>query len=50
MEKGCPETVSGGPETLSGEAKHVKKPVKQEIQAKNGNLAAKAGPGLGKSL
>ena len=43
MEKGCPETVSG-------EAKSVKKPIKQEIQAENGNLAAKAGPGLGKSL
>jgi len=31
MKKGCPETVFGGPEMISGEAKTVKKPVKQEI-------------------
>jgi len=35
-QKGCPETVLVGPEMISGEAKTVKKPIKQEIQAENG--------------
>jgi len=39
MKKGCPETVSGDPERLSGEAKPLKKPEKREIQAENGILA-----------